>query len=134
MPALSSGDEEVEGAVPEATFFLNAAQCALKPPLIWTDLELRWGRDGMFLAVAGTGRRGNSATAEWSERSFAVVVVVWRGFGGIGLEGAAGTGTERLRLKYMPGPSPLGTVAGTAAGHRGVGPLGTVHGQGTRTV
>lgn len=88
---LSSGEEEVEGVVPDATFFLRAAQWALKPPLNLTDLEFLGGRSGASLAVTGAGRRGDPVTAEGSEWSLVVVVVGWRGLEGVRLEGAAET-------------------------------------------
>ena len=108
---LSSGEEEVEGVVPEATFFLKAVQWALKPPLILTDLGFLGHRGGTSLAVTGVGSRGNSVAAERSEWSFVFPVTVWRDFAGVGLEGATETERERRRLKRMPSPSPLATVA-----------------------
>jgi len=110
---LPSGVEEVEGAVPEATFFLNAVQYALRPPLIWTDLEFLRGRDGGSLAVTGAGRVEKSVVGKRSEWS----LVVWRDFGGGGLGGASETERERRILKRMP--SPLATVGWVSSGHRG---------------
>lgn len=106
MPVLSSGEDDDEGAVPGAICFLNAAQYALHPPLIWTDFEFLRGRDCRSLVVAGAGSKCSSVAAEWSERSFVFVVVVWRDFAGVRLEGAAETERESRKLKRMLGPNP----------------------------
>lgn len=111
MPALSLGEEEVEGAVPVVTFFLNAAQWTLRLPLIWTDLESLRGRDGVSLAVAGAGSRGMSVVPDGPEWSLVFVVVICRDFGGVGPEGATKAERECRRLKGMPSPSPLATKA-----------------------
>ena len=118
---LSSGVEEVEGAVPEATFFLNAIQYALRPPLIWTDLEFLRGRDGTSLAVTGAGSAEGPVVGKRSEWSLVFIVVIWGGVGGGGVGGASETERERRILKRMPGPSPspLATVGWVSSGHRG---------------
>lgn len=116
---LSSGEEEVEGAVPEVTFFLNAVQYARRPPLIWTDLEFLWGRDGASLAVTGTGSVAKSVVGKRLGWSLVFIVVVWRDCGGGGVGGASETERERRMLKRMPGPSPLATVGWVSSGHRG---------------
>lgn len=107
---LSSGVEEVDGAVPEVTFFLNAVQYALRPPLIWTDLEFLRGRDGACLAVTGAGSVDKSVVGKRSGWSLAFIVVVWGDFGRGGVGGDSETERERRILKRMPGPSqsPLG--------------------------